>query len=95
MKRCHACLNVLEIKTPAGRTETCPFCGADLHCCLNCAHYHVGSYNDCREPQAERVIEKDRSNFCEFFVFKDSPMTENGKDPAKAAKAKIESLFKA
>ena len=63
MKKCRACLKGLEIKTAVGRREICPFCGSDLHCCLNCVHYNIGAYNDCREPPAERVIEKDRSNF--------------------------------
>jgi hypothetical protein len=94
MKQCHACLKALEIKTPVGRREACPFCGADLHCCLNCAHYNIGSYNDCREPQAERVIEKDRSNFCDFFVFREAEIVARGKYSGEPAKAKIESLFK-
>ena len=94
MKRCHACLNLLEIKTPVGRRETCPFCGADLHCCLNCAFYAEGAYNDCRESQAERVMVKDRSNFCDFFVFKDIETEGKGKYPGDSPKRKIDSLFK-
>ena len=94
MQRCHKCLEALEIKTPVGRREICPFCGSDLHCCLNCVHYNIGSYNDCREPQAERVIEKGRSNFCDFFVFQDAEMCGRGKGPGESAKTKIESLFK-
>jgi hypothetical protein len=94
MKKCHKCLKALEIKIPVGRREICPFCGSDLHCCLNCVHYNIGSYNDCREPQAERVIEKDRSNFCDFFVFRDAEMGSKGKGPGESAKTKIESLFK-
>ena len=94
MKRCHSCLKSLGIKTPAGRREICPFCGSDLHCCLGCVHYNIGSYNDCREPQAERVIEKDRSNFCDFFIFRDVEMGGKGKDPRESSKTKMESLFK-
>ena len=95
MKRCHACRKVLEIETPVGRLETCPFCGSDLHCCRNCVFHETGSYNECREPQAERVMEKDRSNFCDFFVFKDAETDGKRKDSAGSAKTKIESLFKA
>jgi len=94
MKKCRACLKGLEIKTAVGRREICPFCGSDLHCCLNCVHYNIGAYNDCREPQAERVIEKDRSNFCDFFAFRDAEMGEKGKDSGVSAKTKIDSLFK-
>jgi len=94
MKRCHACLKGLEIKTPVGRREICSFCGADLHCCLNCAFHEIGAYNDCREPQAERVIEKNRSNFCDYFVFQVAEMNGKGKDSGESVKIKIESLFK-
>jgi hypothetical protein len=94
MKKCHACLKVLEIKIPVGRREICPFCGSDLHCCLNCIFHLMGNYNECREPQAERVIEKDRSNFCDFFAFQDAEMGSKRKDSGESAKTKMESLFK-
>lgn len=94
MKRCYACRNVLELKPPVGRRETCPFCGADLHCCLNCARYRVGIYNDCQEPQAERVMEKKQSNFCDFFVFRDADAADGEKPRSESAKTLLESLFK-
>ena len=94
MKRCHSCLKSLGIKTPVGRREICPFCGSDLHCCLNCVFHEMGNYNECREPQAERVIEKNRSNFCDYFVFRDAETKGKGKDFGESKKTKIESLFK-
>jgi hypothetical protein len=94
MKKCHACSKGLEIKTPVGRRESCPFCGSDLHCCLNCVFYAMGNYNDCREPQVERVIEKNRSNFCDFFVFRDAERGSKEKGSEGSVKIKIESLFK-
>jgi len=96
MTGCHACLKELEITSPVGRRSVCDFCGADLHCCLNCVFYQRGAYNDCKEPQAERVIEKSRSNFCDYFVFGDSVI--GGKEKASGnigdAKSKLASLFK-
>ena len=94
MKRCQACLKELEIKLPVGRRVVCVFCGNDLHCCLNCAFYVVGAYNDCQEPQAERVIEKGRSNFCDYFVFRDGTADDEEKDARDVAKVKLEGLFK-
>lgn len=94
MKKCHKCLKALEIKIPVGRRESCPFCGSDLHCCLNCAFHETGAYNECHEPQAERVIEKGRSNFCDFFVFRDVGTDGKGKDSGESVKTKIASLFK-
>jgi hypothetical protein len=65
---CHACAADLEIELPVGRAARCPRCGADLRCCLNCRFHDISSYNDCAEPMAERVVEKDRANFCDYFA---------------------------
>ncbi len=94
--KCHACLKELNINPPVGRQEICEFCGSDLHCCLNCKFYKIGAYNDCREPQAERVIEKNRSNFCDYFAFGSGPQTnkEDALETAENARMKLESIFK-
>ena len=92
MKICAACQKEIPAGRLVGRRDLCPSCGADLHCCLHCAFYERGVYNDCREPQAERVLEKDRSNFCDFFRFKDSSASA-GK-PAPNPKDKLEALFR-
>ena len=94
MKKCHKCLKDLEIKTSVGGKDVCPSCGSDLRCCLNCTFYAPGTYNECKEPQAERVIEKERSNFCDYFVFRDAASGNQGKDAGDPAKAKLASLFK-
>jgi hypothetical protein len=94
MKRCHKCLQDLEIKTPVGRKDVCLSCGCDLRCCLNCAFHAPGTYNECREPQAERVTEKERSNFCDYFVFHDATSGHQGKDAEGLANTKLASLFK-
>ena len=96
MIRCHACLKELDIRPPIGRQEVCIFCGSDLHCCLNCGFYKIGAYNDCREPQAERVIEKSQNNFCDYFNFGSAPLA-NRKESSEIienAKMKLELLFK-
>jgi len=64
---CHACSADLEFEDPIGRSQRCPRCGSDLRCCLNCRFHDIASYNDCAEPSAERVLEKDRGNFCDYF----------------------------
>jgi len=94
MSRCHVCLKELEIKLPVGRQELCLFCQSDLHCCLNCTFYVMGTYNSCREPQAERVIDKSRSNFCGYFVFGNTAPEGLEADQRETAKAKLEALFK-
>jgi len=92
MKKCHKCLKDLEIKIPVGRKDVCPSCGSDLRCCLNCAFHAPGAYNECKEPQAERVVEKERSNLCDYFVFRDA--ASGNQNIGDSEKAKLESLFK-
>jgi hypothetical protein len=43
-------------------------------------HHDRSAYNECREPQAERVLDKERSNMCDFF----RPYT----GPARGSKGK-------
>lgn len=92
MKICQSCKKEIPGDTPIGRQTQCPFCGADLHVCLNCVFYEPGVYNNCRESQAERVLDKSRSNFCDYFRFRNSK--ENAVASAVNAKDKLAALFK-
>jgi hypothetical protein len=94
MKNCHKCLKTLEIKIPVGRKDACPFCGSDLRCCLNCSFHAPEAYNACREPQAERVMEKERNNFCDYFVFRDGASGRPEKKDGSSAQAMLTALFK-
>jgi len=67
MTCCHNCKKPIEAGYRIGRTDTCLYCNSDLHCCLNCRFYDSGSHNKCRESQAERVVDKENSNFCDYF----------------------------
>jgi len=95
MHSCFQCSQALDVTGTVGRTETCPFCAADLHCCCNCAHHDHGSYNECRETQAERVLDKDRSNFCDYFSFKSSAGGKKAGPAVTAGKSNpLDRLFK-
>ncbi len=89
MKRCHSCKAVLELDRRPARADTCTKCLADLKCCKNCKFYDTNSYNECRETQAERVVIKDRSNFCDYFQFRDDEESSEdlvGPDPMAGLK---------
>ncbi len=94
MRVCYKCRKGQNSDGTVGRRDTCPSCGSDLHVCLNCRFYDPGSYNDCREPQAERVVEKDRSNFCDYFAFGDSVSGGGVKQEDLDPKGKLDDLFK-
>ena len=89
---CTQCQKELSLSGQVGRTEECAFCKTDLHCCLNCVFYDTSAYNDCREPNAERVLDKDKANFCDYFKFVSDRRQSSAK--ANSAKSELEALFK-
>lgn len=78
---------------PYGRRDTCPSCGADLHACVQCAFYTPGHYNDCREPQAERVLDRERANFCDYFRAGEGAGPSTASEAKEAARARLDALF--
>lgn len=49
------------------REGECPKCRKPTHVCRNCRFFAPGRANDCFEPVAERVADKQRANFCDYF----------------------------
>ena len=72
MKICARCEKQISVGRTVSRRETCPHCGAWLHSCVNCRFYSPGMHNDCRESRSDPVRDRESSNFCEFFEFRDS-----------------------
>ena len=68
----------------------CANCGAWLHCCRNCGFYAPGLANDCREPNAERVADKEQGNFCDWFRPGTAPVAD---ERASNARARLDALF--
>lgn len=103
---CFKCQSEIELAgSRAGRRDECPKCRADLHVCRNCSFWDPSAYNECREPQAERVLDKTSSNYCDYFEFRQGPPAPSragvpGASPGAAAGAKpkalkdLEALFK-
>ncbi len=91
MGNCNYCKEKIE-PINYGRLDSCTKCGRDTHICLNCFHHDPTYNNQCKESQAERVVEKERSNFCDYFV----PKTHgaNSSPTLNDLKAKADSLFK-
>lgn len=91
---CAKCGNALHLGPgeKVFRSDQCDHCGSDLHACIQCDHYDPKAYNACKESQAERVIDKERPNFCDYF----RPRTSGGakKDTAGDALKKLDDLFK-
>ena len=82
MKRFYKCKNLVTLEFVSRRDE-CRACGSDLHVCLNCTFFDETKSNKCREPQTEYVKEKDRSNYCDYFRFKDDTQKKSSKEDAE------------
>lgn len=56
-----------------------------------CQFHDPSAYNECREPMANRILDKEKANFCEFYKLKtDNSMQSQQEDLL----AKANSLFK-
>ncbi len=88
MLKCYKCNKELPISLgeKISFKEECPKCAADLHCCAMCIYYDTSYYNDCKESNAERVLDKEKNNFCEYFSIgkKDNNSSQGHLDAANA-----------
>ena len=89
---CFQCKKTTQSQGKIGFREECNHCRSDLHVCKNCEFYDPKAYNECREPSADVVREKERSNFCDFFNPRQG--AEATLDKAAQLKAAAEALFK-
>lgn len=88
---CFQCQKPNPLIGKVGRKDECIACHADLHSCKNCHFYDAKVYNECREPAADVVKEKDRSNFCDFYQPRSGGAAVDEKAKLKAA---AQALFK-
>ena len=95
---CWSCGNeqIFEVKVgvKVGRQDGCPHCTADLHVCKNCALYEPNLHNQCREPEAAFIRDREKANFCMHFDMRDDEQAPGEDDSVAKAKAKLDALFK-
>ncbi len=94
---CHNCGAQVKLlpgdKIP--RKDTCSHCNSDLHCCRNCRFFDPGKNNQCSEPQADWVSDKDRGNFCDYFEPRTSiDLVRRTQSAPDETRKRFDSLFK-
>ena len=89
--QCVFCHREISFENRIGRTEECPHCRRDIHCCLQCRFYDRTAHHECRESSAEFVADKEKANFCDYFVC--DPKINLGPDKSEETKQKLEKLF--
>ena len=89
---CAFCGTQINISDKITRTDTCPNCSEDLRCCKHCDFYESHAYNECKEVMAKRIVDKEKANFCDYYVAKDSSQKKVNR--AQDARNALEALFK-
>ena len=83
---------LLDLLFPLARHEECPHCQAQLHVCRMCIFFDTASAQQCREPIADLVSDKQRANFCGYFQINPHAFTAST-DQAVASIRELDALF--
>ena len=81
-----------ELLLPLPRHEECPHCRAQLHVCRMCVYFDTAAPQQCREPVAENVSDKQRANFCGYFQINPHAFTVSS-DQTTASRRQVDALF--
>jgi len=92
--QCYRCGESLAaLSLPFSRQDECPGCGNYLHVCKMCKHFDAHVPRQCREDGADDVKEKDRLNFCDWYVPSDAAFDAKQKDKEDQARSALDALF--
>ncbi len=97
---CYACKKSLNLAKgiQISRYEECPNCRVSVRVCKNCLYFDLKAHNECRETQAERILDKEKANFCEFFSLKflnqGDEKSSKSSNTESDIKSKFDALFK-
>ncbi len=72
--KCYKCNS--HIEDHIGFRSCCDNCSSDLHICRTCKFFVKGKPNDCHIPEIDKVVDKDKNNFCEEFVYLPGNLSE-------------------
>lgn len=92
MKICWFCGNDVGPDPRPSRDKICPKCRMSLKCCKNCRFFDPSAHNQCTDPAAEWVRDKELANFCEFFELADRAARPKQARPEEARR-KFDDLF--
>ena len=89
---CWKCGGALqELLLPLPRHEECLHCRAQLHVCRMCLYFDTAAPQQCREPVADNVTDKQRANFCGYFQI--NPQAYADPSDQAADSGKLDALF--
>lgn len=91
---CFRCGESLAALTPPmSRQDACPSCSYFLHVCKMCVNFDPHVVAQCREEDAEEVFDKEKANFCDWYLPSQSAFNPSGKRADENARSAADSLF--
>lgn len=81
-----------DLLLPLARHEECPHCRAQLHVCRMCVFFDTAAPQQCREPVADLVPDKQRANFCGYLRLNPQAFT-GPPEQAATARRQLDALF--
>jgi hypothetical protein len=81
-----------DLLLPLARHEECPHCRAQLHVCRMCVFFDATAPQQCREPVADLVSDKQRANFCGYLQI-DPHAFAGPPDQAAGSHRQLDALF--
>jgi hypothetical protein len=92
--QCWKCgIELKNILLPFSRYEECSSCKTDLHVCISCKNYDPVISDGCREDRADFVLDKDKSNFCDYFKVNCKAYKKKDNSESRQARAQLAALF--
>jgi hypothetical protein len=89
--RCGESLAALTL--PISRQDACPACSNYLHICRMCINFDSHVPKQCREDDAEEVMDKEKANFCDWYKPSPNAFNAAGKRADDKARSAAAALF--
>ena len=84
---------LLDEPLPLARLAECPGCRSQLHVCRMCEFFDTAVADSCREPVADRVLEKERANFCGYLRISSRKWVASDTSTSDQARQDLDALF--
>lgn len=84
---------ITDLPMPLSRLAECRACHTELHVCKLCEFFDPHIADQCREPVADFVKEKEHANFCDYFIPVPNAYIPKDNSQSNAARTDLETLF--
>ena len=85
--------SLADLPLPLARLAECLSCHTELHVCRMCKYYDTSVAKSCREPVADEVSNKERANFCGWFMPRHGAYTRGNERRTADAQGTLDALF--